>query len=312
MASDFVFGHPIGALEPDNTADSDRGKKFMNAFKLAGKWISIRRAAGWLFWRYNWNKEYLGACTTVHGFIDQQAEQAIKDVETGCKTERTTIVQELAKIIRDPVKLRYQALGVFLPAMDATSIATGNVLFELARQPERWQHLRKIALSASEPLSFSELRSSKLEEIRHIILETVRHIRPTGRQWRTALSDTYLPHGGGPGQKYPIFLPKGTKMAAVAFSLHHDPSIWGDDYGEFKPERWQRKSFPSDSQFIPFSGGTRMCPASNQALLYVAYVLVKLLQRYRSIENHDPVNEFIEKWTITHESKNGVKIALIE
>ena len=53
-----------------------------------------------------------------------------------------------------------------------------------------------------------------------------------------------------------------------------------------------------------------MCPAQNQVLTQLVYLLVRFAQEFEIVENRDPVHEYLEKVTMTVESRNGVLIAL--
>ena len=55
----------------------------------------------------------------------------------------------------------------------------------------------------------------------------------------------------------------------------------------------------------------RMCPAQNQVLIQLSYLLVRMAQKYRAIENKDQHLGYVEEIKMTVESRNGVKIALI-
>ena len=213
----------------------------------------------------------------------------------------------MAKEIRDPIELRFQILNVFLPARDTTSIAVGNALFHLARNPKVWTDLRSTALAlGSQALTFEVLKSLVL--FKHVLFETIRLQGPSGRVLRTALHNTILPIGGGPDGQSPIFVEQGAVVALNLWGLHHDVGIWGEDANEFKPQRWVDKRPMWD--FVPFLGGPRICPAQQQVLTQAVYVLVRLVREFSSIENRDPTEEYIELTKMTTESRNGVKIAL--
>ena len=53
-----------------------------------------------------------------------------------------------------------------------------------------------------------------------------------------------------------------------------------------------------------------MCPAQNQVLTQLSYLLVRMAQTFRAVENRDSVWEYREEIKMTIESLNGVKIAL--
>ena len=89
--------------------------------------------------------------------------------------------------------------------------------------------------------------------------------------------------------------------------MHQDADIWSQDANEFRPERWEKLKVTWD--YIPFSGGPRICPAQQLVLTESAYVVHRLVQGFSSIESRDQ-----EPWTaqrkLTMMSKYGVKVAM--
>jgi cytochrome P450 monooxygenase len=302
----------MNSLQPNAPAEC---AEFLEAFAQAQRGVTKRREAGWLRFRYAFDKDWRDSYTLVHRFIDQQVERALKetekeddqiDLDSPPARKRYVLLDEMAKHIRDPIQLRYQVLGVFLPARESTSIAVGNTLFQLARHPDIWTQLRRISLElGDEPLTFEKLKS--LVEFRYVLLETIRLVGPAARVWRVALRDTVLPSGGGPDRKSPVFVPKGTAVVMGTWCVQHDRDLWGDDVEEFKPDRWIGRQ--PRWEFVPFLGGPRKCPAQQQVLTHAVYILVRLTQRFESIENRDPVLEYIERFTMGFENRNGVKVA---
>lgn len=212
----------------------------------------------------------------------------------------------MAKQIRDPIALRYHILGVFNPARESTSVAVGNSIFQLARHPDIWAKLRRKSLELGDtPLTFEKLKS--LLEFRYVVQETIRVVGPAARVWRMAVRNTILPVGGGPDQKSPVFVARGTPVVLGTWAMNHDRDIWGDDIDVFRPDRWiGRKPL---WQFVPFFGGARMCPAQQQIYTHTVYLLVRLTQRFERIENCDPVFEYLQQFKLSFHSRNGVKVA---
>jgi cytochrome P450 len=87
---------------------------------------------------------------------------------------------------------------------------------------------------------------------------------------RTSERDTVLPTGGGPDGKSPIFLPKGGVIVYNAYAMHRSPALWGPDALEFKPERWEKES-KLPSKFVPFGGGSRICPGRESYRFYISH-----------------------------------------
>ena len=271
---------------------------------------------------YAFDKKWKSAYGKVHAFIDIHVKRALEETASDStesfsrdsrsnkrdSAQRYILLYEMAKEIRDPIELRYQILNVFLPARDTTSIAVGNALFHLARNPSVWMDLRNTALAlGSQPLTFELLKS--LVNFKHVVFETIRLQGPSGRVFRIATCDTILPVGGGADGRSPLFVEQGVVVALNVWALHHNRDIWGDDADEFKPQRWDDKR-PTTWEFVPFFGGPRICPAQQQVLTQILYLLVRLVKAFSGIENRDPSREYVELTKMATESRNGVKIAL--
>lgn len=92
-------------------------------------------------------------------------------------------------------------------------------------------------------------------------------------------------------------------------AMQRDPHIWGQDANDFRPERWEK--IKPQWEYIPFSGGPRICPAQQMVLTQYAYILVRLMREFERMENRDPEFAFVEEHRMTKQSKNGVKVAMI-
>lgn len=91
--------------------------------------------------------------------------------------------------------------------------------------------------------------------------------------------------------------------------MHMDPTIWGDDAREFVPERWEGKK--QSWEYIPFLGGRRICPAQQNVLTDVSFIIATLMQKFKSCENRDDCIEYVEQHIFTKESRNGVKVGFV-
>ena len=127
---------------------------------------------------------------------------------------------------------------------------------------------------------------------------------------RTCLSDCVLPHGGGTTGTDPIYVRRGTRVEMRFGIMHRDREYWGPDAEQFRPERWLEALLPK-WRYMPFLGGARMCPAQQMVLTQYAFILVRFLQEFESIENRDPEMRFIEEIKFAKKSRNGVKVAFI-
>jgi cytochrome P450 len=107
-----------------------------------------------------------------------------------------------------------------------------------------------------------------------------------------------------------MFIAKGDCIDVVFGAMHYDKDIWGEDADVFRPERWENIKKPGWT-YIPFSAGRRVCPGQQITLTENAYVLIRLMRKFKALENRDPVLEFVEQNRLTVESRHGVQIGLI-
>ncbi|KAK9052581.1 hypothetical protein SSX86_029210 [Deinandra increscens subsp. villosa] len=80
-----------------------------------------------------------------------------------------------------------------------------------------------------------------------------------------------------------LTLPAGTFLQLHMMLSHYDPSIWGDDVNEFKPDRFSQgvsKATKGKPAFIPFGGGPRICIGQNFTMLEAKLSLVMILLRF--------------------------------
>ena len=321
LSTEFLFGESVGAqtLEGASTADG-----FLKSLEEALLGWNKRRQAGVLSFRYALDKTWPQACRRLYTFIDPHVHRALeatsssaseKEIVSGPDpTRRYILLYELAKQVRDPVELRFELINVFLPSRDTTAALLSNVFFLLARHPSHWIRLRKYALSLPiDPADPSSLNFSTLKSLfpfRYVIQETLRVLGPAGRVFRSARHDTVLPRGGGPDETAPVFVPKGTMVCSLTYHIHHDRDIWGDDADIFRPERWVEGTSRGGWDFVPFLGGSRICPAQQQVLIQATYLLVRVVREFVAIENKDEYLDYVELQKMAIESRRGVVIAL--
>lgn len=89
--------------------------------------------------------------------------------------------------------------------------------------------------------------------------------------------------------------------------MHSDLELWGPDAGEFKPERWDGRKFGFN--YLPFNAGPRICIGQQFALVEVAYVTVRLLQRFDAIDGSAlPAGRLPCEWKLVDKVAGGVNV----
>lgn len=132
---------------------------------------------------------------------------------------------------------------------------------------------------------------------------------PIGGSWKTCLIPCILPQGGGTSGSLPIFLFPGDEVRLSFTPLHTDPRSGGEDAEEFRPERWEGSK--QSWNFIPFMGGRRICPAMQNLLTDVAYVLVRLAGTFEGFERREERWEYVDRIVFTRECRDGVKVSFV-
>lgn len=74
-------------------------------------------------------------------------------------------------------------------------------------------------------------------------------------------------------------IPAKTNVVYSPAVTHRNPALYPDP-ARFRPERWQQLD-PSPYEYMPFSGGPRMCIGATFATTEIKIVLSMLLQRFR-------------------------------
>ncbi|KAI9649100.1 hypothetical protein NHQ30_001667 [Ciborinia camelliae] len=223
--------------------------------------------------------------------------------------QKHSVAYGLTNLGQDRVQIRDELLGLFLPVHDAIATPLTNMFFNLARNPQVWTKLQKeISTVGSAKLTPKLVKSSRY--LSCVINATMRLYSGISANERIALRDTVLPTGGGPNDTSPIFVKKGVKIVLWFASMSRRKDLWGDDAEIWRPERWEGDFKPDRWINLSFGAGPRMCPASDLGLTQIAITTIRILQKFKGIENRDPVEEFVDRWRVTTVSKNGAQVGL--
>ncbi|KAH9055229.1 cytochrome P450 [Lactarius vividus] len=188
-------------------------------------------------------------------------------------------------------------MAVFLIAgTDTTSTALSRILQLLSLHPDVQDKLRnelKGAHEDNEELTHDQLVS--LPFLEAVCRETLRLYPPVPGVMRTTRSDVVLPLSApirdvNGCEVHEIFIPKNTNVFAQIHNLNRDPSIWGADAAEWKPERWlvPLPQSVADANIqgvyantMTFIGGTRACIGFKFSQLEMKVVLSQIIPAFR-------------------------------
>ncbi|KAJ5273134.1 hypothetical protein N7478_008259 [Penicillium angulare] len=311
-ATEFLFGQSVGTLKK-----SDTEPVFAEAFHKAQKSILTRGIPFplKLVFSHDEAEEYNEICRTfVQRFVDEAFEAVelkkseTETTESETKRPRHIFSHELAARTTDRTRVLDELVNVLLAGRDTTASLLSNMFFMLAKNPAIWDKLRReVAFLEGRPPTYTELNN--LKYVQCCMNESLRLHPVVPRNQRKALRNTVLPVGGGKDGLSPVFVPEGAFVSYNVYSMHRREDIYGPDAEVFRPERWEDGKLQPRWGYLPFNGGPRICIGQRYALTEVGYVLVRMVQRFRTVESRDS-GEWEESRGLTMTSKNGAKVAL--
>ncbi|OHF04154.1 cytochrome P450 [Colletotrichum orchidophilum] len=246
----------------------------------------------------------------IRRYVDHYVQLALKRAKPSA--DKFSLLDTLVEHTRDRGELRDQILGLLLAGRDTTASLLSWVLMMLARHPAVLERLRAEVVEdfgeyteKPEGIDFARLKASRY--LQFVLRETLRLYNVVPLNSRIAARDTVLPRGGGADGTSPVVVLKGQTVNFSPYLLHRRADIWADAM-EFKPERWEGVRL--DWNYIPFSGGPRICLGQQFALTESAYLLVRLLQRFKSIEWVGPQGKPRKDIHFTMAPRDGVNVRI--
>ncbi|KAJ7754164.1 cytochrome P450 monooxygenase [Mycena maculata] len=104
----------------------------------------------------------------------------------------------------------------------------------------------------------------------------------------------------------------GTTVGVPIYTIHHDEAVWGENPGEFRPERWLNDGnakLDFAHAFKPFSDGPASCIGRQMALTQLRVMIALVFKRFE-IHLEDPADPLrIEDWFVRRvtECRIGVR-----
>ncbi|KIW05460.1 uncharacterized protein PV09_03349 [Verruconis gallopava] len=250
-------------------------------------------------------------------FIDRALNLTDDELAKINKSERSfTFLHALAQFTRDPQVIRDQIIAVLLAGRDTTAATLSWMFHELTQAPQVYSKMREEVLQVvgdERPPTYDDLKN--LKYLSNCLNETLRLYPAVPFNVRYALTDTTLPNINR--SQPDITAVKGDAIFYSAFAmqrradLYPSPSPTFAPVEQFSPERWENWQ-PRPWQYIPFNGGPRICVGQNFALTEMAYVCVRILQRYERLEGRDDYSKQFHKVEIVGTPGRGVKVAMYE
>jgi cytochrome P450 family 709 len=163
----------------------------------------------------------------------------------------------------------------FFAGHDTTSHLLTWTSFLLSTHPEWQEKLREeVRRECGDEIPTGGDMLNRLKLVNMFLLETLRLYAPVSLLERRAGSDLEI---GG------VRVPEGAILTIPIATIHRDKEVWGDDAGEFRPERFENgvtRAAKHPNALLSFSSGPRSCIGRNFAMIEAKAVVAMILQSF--------------------------------
>ncbi|KAJ0981902.1 hypothetical protein J5N97_010157 [Dioscorea zingiberensis] len=321
-ACQVTFGHDPSLLSSPNDDDplsSDR--QFAKAFEEAAQ-LSVRRFSH--PFPFIWK---------LQRFLNVGSEGRLKEEVAKVQAFAMDVVQErkrkrdrtgslgddlLSRFIADndysDEFLRDIVISFVLAGRDTTAAAISWFFWLISTRPAVTDlivdEIRSVRAKCGKTMEqepvFSLDQVRGMDYLHAALAESLRLYPPVPLQTRTCLEDDLLPDGT------PVR--KGQTVMYSSYAMGRTERIWGQDWGEFRPERWLEKGvFRAVSPFTypVFHAGPRMCLGKEMAHIQMKAVAAALLERFE-IEVVDEAKEREKDLGMMLRIKGGLPVRIRE
>lgn len=282
--------------------------------EIAATW-NHRNRTPWLypdliFYRTTEGKSFKAKCDYVHQVAEDVIDKRRNTLESqDISSQRYLDFLDILLTAKDEdgkgmskEDIRSEVDTFMFEGHDTTASAISWILYSLAENPEYQRKCQEeidkvISETKSGQLEWKDL--GRLEYLTQCIKEGMRLHSPVPGIMREIQA---------PIKVEDLEIPAKANVMISINSLHHNPTVWGEDHDQFKPERFspenteERDSFA----FCPFSAGPRNCIGQSFAMSEERTVLATLLQKFTfSVDKTHKVEKQI---SAVMRARDGIKL----
>ena len=167
-------------------------------------------------------------------------------------------------------------ISFILAGKDTTSAALMWFFWLLSKNPGVEKEVLKEIMEKPETPAYDEVKD--MVYIHAALCESMRLYPPVSMDSKEAVDDDVLPDG--------TVVKKGTLVTYHVYAMGRMESIWGEDWAEFKPERWLEKVETGKWKFVGrdsftypvFQAGPRICLGKEMAFMQMKRCLPRRLE----------------------------------
>lgn len=176
----------------------------------------------------------------------------------------------------DEEYLRDVVFSFILAGRDTTASTLSWLFYELIKNPDIESATRKHI----DNVNIDDMDAKKYRELNfidNIFMETLRMHPPVAVSMKFATNEDITENGS--------VIPKGSMVMYSPYIFGKSGKIWGNDYDNFKPDRWLNKKV-NDYKFLAFNAGPRICLGRFFAKLEMQVMVAQLVKRFK----FEPIN----------------------
>ncbi|XP_035786807.1 probable cytochrome P450 313a1 [Anopheles albimanus] len=252
-------------------------------------------------WIYRWTSTYRKEQKAL-----EEYHQPARDILVQQKKSLPTVISGFMSPMKkkhheDTEMLETNISGFIYAGHETSSITISNTLLFLAMHPDVQEQvvaeIRQHCGALGEDIRYETLQ--ELVYLEMVLKESLRLLPIAPFVGRKPTQDISI-------GKY--ILPAGVDVLINIFSIHRNPTYWGEDADQFRPERFATKTYDR-STYLPFSAGMRNCIGEQYAMISMKIMLIKILTSYR-LDTDLQLKDLRMKLTVTMKINNGYMVRL--
>ncbi|KAL5059655.1 hypothetical protein RYX36_031259 [Vicia faba] len=200
-------------------------------------------------------------------------------------------------------------ISFILAGKDTTSAALTWFFWLLWKNPRVEEEIVKEVSKKSESLVYDEVK--EMVYTHAALSESMRLYPPVPMDTKEAVKDDVLPDGR--------FVKKGTIVTYHVYAMGRMKSLWGDDWAEFRPERWLERDVVNGKwvfvgrdlySYPVFQAGPRVCLGKEMAFMQMKRIVAGIVGKFKVVPegNKDEHPGFIS--FLTSQMEGGFPVTI--
>ncbi|KAL5712238.1 hypothetical protein ACHQM5_014429 [Ranunculus cassubicifolius] len=281
----IAFGFDAGYLDP-SLLETDFVVAFDEAVKISSERFGLPFAAIWKFKKFfniGSEKKLKESILQVREFARKIVHEKKQELKEKKSLDTTDLLSRiLSSGHSDDEFVIDMVISFIVAGRDTTSAALTWFFWLVSLNPNVEKELLKEIVEKPETLAYDEVKDMVYTHAS--LCESMRLYPPVPSDTKEAASDDVLPDG--------TVVKKGMRVTYHPYSMGRMKSLWGQDWEEFKPERWLKWDetdgkwgfVARDAYTYPvFQAGPRICLGKDMAFLQMKRVVAGVLQQCRVV-----------------------------